>query len=81
MDLFLIHNVLPTRKDREEVWGALERLYNEGRVKAIGVSNWGVKIFEEAKEYAKVWPPMNNQVEVREFRFGSYRERGGHSGG
>ena len=64
MDQFLIHNVLPSRKDREEVWKALERLQAEGRVKSIGVSNWGIKLFEEGREYMKQWPPQCNQIEL-----------------
>ena len=46
------------------MWQGLERLYEEGRAKAIGVSNFGVGAIEEMKEWAKVFPPMVNQIEA-----------------
>ncbi|ODH17287.1 hypothetical protein ACO22_06288 [Paracoccidioides brasiliensis] len=50
---------------REEgAWQALEKLFDEGKTRSIGVSNFGVGHIEEMKEYAKVWPPHVNQIEV-----------------
>lgn len=67
VDLFLIHSASPGPAKRKEMWVALERLYEEGRAKAIGVSNFGVGHVEEMKEWAKVWPPHVNQLEVLPF--------------
>ncbi|KAJ4172690.1 hypothetical protein NW754_002893 [Fusarium falciforme] len=53
-----------TRTARKEMWQALERLYKEGKAKSIGVSNFGIKHIEELKEYAEVWPPHANQIEL-----------------
>lgn len=64
VDLFLVHVPGNGRKHREELWGALERLYEEGRAKSIGVSNFRARHIEEMKEYAKAWPPHVNQIEV-----------------
>lgn len=64
VDLFLIHSPNAGSKARKEMWLALERLYEEGKAKAIGVSNWGIGHINEAKDYAKVWPPHVNQIEV-----------------
>lgn len=64
VDLFLIHIPGTGRESREELWGALEKLYAEGRTKAIGVSNYRPQHIEEMREYAKVWPPHVNQIEV-----------------
>lgn len=64
VDLFLIHSPNSGSEKRKEMWLALERLYEEGRVKSIGVSNYGVGHIEEMRSYAKVWPPMVNQIEV-----------------
>lgn len=61
VDLFLIHS---PRKQRAEAWLALERLYEEGKAKAIGVSNFGIGQIEELKGVGKVWPPHVNQIEV-----------------
>lgn len=64
VDLFLIHSINAGASGRKEMWLALERLLDEGWVKSIGVSNYGVKHIEEMKAYAKVWPPHVNQLEV-----------------
>lgn len=63
-DLFLIHSPSSGIAGRKMMWQALERLHDEGRVKAVGVSNYGVSHIEEMKSYAKVWPPHVNQLEV-----------------
>ena len=41
VDLFLIHNANIGPFQRKDVWGVLERLQAEGKIKAIGVSNYG----------------------------------------
>jgi len=64
VDLFLVHSPNAGSKARKEMWLALEKLYEEGRVKSIGVSNYGVGHIEEMKSYAKVWPPHVNQIEL-----------------
>jgi diketogulonate reductase-like aldo/keto reductase len=68
VDLFLIHSPNAGSKARKEMWLALERLYEEGLAKSIGVSNWGIGHINEAKDYAKVWPPQVDQIEVSLFR-------------
>ena len=35
-----------------------------GKIKSIGVSNFGIGYIEAMREYATVWPPMVNQLEV-----------------
>lgn len=64
VDLFLIHSSKSGSAGRKELWQALERLLEEGKTRAIGVSNFGVQHIEEMKSYAKVWPPHVNQIEV-----------------
>jgi len=64
VDLFLIHSSGSGSAGRKQLWQALERLYEEGKAKAIGVSNFGVKHIEELKQGSKVWPPHVNQIEV-----------------
>ena len=64
VDLFLIHSPSSGTAGRREMWQALEKLLEEGRVKAVGVSNYGVGHVEEMKNYAKIWPPHVNQIEV-----------------
>ncbi|KAM4060163.1 aldo/keto reductase family protein [Hirsutella rhossiliensis] len=64
VDLFLIHVPGSSREAREQLWKALERLHDEGKAKAIGVSNFRIQHLEEMKEYARVWPPHVNQLEL-----------------
>jgi methylglyoxal/glyoxal reductase len=60
LDLYLIH--WPVVGKYKEAWRALETLYKEGKVKAIGVSNFQVHHLEELMKDAQV-KPMINQVE------------------
>lgn len=63
VDLFLVH-APGSRQFREDAWKALEKLYEQGRAKTIGVSNFTIEDLEEMKEYATIWPPHVNQIEV-----------------
>lgn len=67
VDLFLIHSPRGGPKKRAAMWQALERLYDEGRARAIGVSNFGIAQIEELKGAGKIWPPHVNQIEVSLF--------------
>jgi len=60
LDLYLIH--WPVEGKYKEAWRALEDLYKEGRVKAIGVSNFHIHHLEDLMEDADI-KPMVNQVE------------------
>jgi diketogulonate reductase-like aldo/keto reductase len=64
VDLFLIHSATVGTAARKELWLALEKLYEAGKTRSIGVSNYGIGHIEEMKEYAKTWPPHVNQLEV-----------------
>lgn len=64
VDLFLIHTPNGGSKARKEMWLALEKLHEEGKAKSIGVSNFGIGHIKEMKDYAKVWPPHVNQIEL-----------------
>ena len=69
IDLYLIHwpaNKMKYKNPSEvnaTTWEALEELYEEGRVRAIGVSNFLPHHLEELKKSAKVLP-MVNQIEL-----------------
>ncbi len=60
LDLYLIH--WPTEHFME-TWMALERLYAEGRVRAIGVSNFTVEHLQKMVESNHI-KPMVNQIEI-----------------
>ena len=57
LDLYLIH--WPVAGQYKETWKALEKLYAEGRVKAIGVSNFMQHHLEDLLSDAKVVPTVN----------------------
>ncbi len=61
LDLYLIHWPVPGRF--KETWRALERIYRDKRVRAIGVSNFQIHHLEELIQEAEVIP-MVNQVEL-----------------
>jgi methylglyoxal/glyoxal reductase len=60
LDLYLIH--WPGKDKYKETWRAFEKLYKEGRVRAIGVSNFLVHHLEDLMSTAEI-KPMVNQVE------------------
>jgi diketogulonate reductase-like aldo/keto reductase len=61
LDLYLIH--WPGNNEYLEAWRAMEALYAEGKIKAIGVSNFAVHHLESLLAAAKVTPVLN-QVEL-----------------
>ena len=64
VDLYLIH--WPVAGQRLHSWRALERIFGEGRARAIGVSNFLVPHLEELLAHAKVVPAVD-QIEVHPF--------------
>ena len=52
---------LPTL--RADTWRAMETALREGKVKAIGVSNFSIAHLERLKQTATIWPPAVNQIE------------------
>ena len=64
IDLYLIH--WPTKADFGETWRALETLYREKRVRAIGVSNFLIHHLETLLETAEITPAVN-QIEFHPF--------------
>lgn len=60
LDLYLVH--WPVKGKYIETWRALETLYDEGRVRAIGVSNFLQHHLEDIMETGKI-VPMVNQME------------------
>lgn len=60
IDCLLIH--WPNMDTFQSTWHALEKLYKDGKVRAIGVSNFRRKHFEILKQSAEIMP-MVNQIE------------------
>lgn len=73
LDLYLIH--WPVEGKYKDTWKALEKLYKDGKIRAIGVSNFQVHHLEDLIADAEVKPmvnqiefhPLLTQTEVREY--------------
>lgn len=73
LDLYLIH--WPGKDKYAESWKAMEDLYDEGKIKAIGVCNFTVSHLQSLLSFARIKPVVNQvefhprlqQVELRSF--------------
>lgn len=63
LDLYLIHR---PRGDVKGSWTAMEELYKEGKIKAIGISNFEDDQIKELMSYATIKPAVN-QIETHAF--------------
>lgn len=61
LDLYLIH--WPVKGKYKDTWKALEKIYKEGRARAIGVSNFQIHHLKDVMQDAEI-KPMVNQVEL-----------------
>lgn len=64
LDLYLIH--WPVQDKYVDTWRALEMLYNEGKIKAIGVCNFQPHHLDTLIQASKI-VPMVNQIELHPF--------------
>ncbi|MGH7470582.1 MAG: aldo/keto reductase [Longimicrobiales bacterium] len=71
VDLYLIH--WPVEGLRLQSWRALERIYQEKRARAIGVSNYLVRHLRELLAHCDVRPAVN-QIELHPFIFGKRQD-------
>ncbi|USB31935.1 aldo/keto reductase [Paenibacillus sp. YPG26] len=73
VDLYLIH--WPVKGKYKETWKALEKIYQDGKARAIGVCNFQVHHLEDLMADAKIIPALNqielhpylSQKEIRDF--------------
>lgn len=66
IDLYLIHWPTPHYDQYIETYKALEKLYNDGRVRAIGVCNFDIDHLERLLDECDVTPVLN-QVECHPY--------------
>lgn len=66
LDLYLIHWPAPSQDRYVETWKALERLYADGRVRAIGVSNFQLNHLRRLAAESTVVPAVN-QIELHPY--------------
>lgn len=63
VDLYLIHWPVPAKDLYLETWRALEKLYEDGKVKAIGVSNFTIEYLDRLIDESTITPAVN-QIEL-----------------
>ena len=67
IDLLILHQALPSEFDKTlDAYRALEQLLSDGKVRAIGVSNFMVDHLDRLLEVASVVPAVN-QIEVHPY--------------
>lgn len=66
IDLYLVH--WPIKKTRKDTWKALEKLYADKRVRAIGVANYLIPFLSELETYSEITPAVD-QVEFSPYLF------------
>ena len=66
IDMYLIHCPIPMKGAYVESWKAICELYKQGRIKAIGVSNFGVEHLYELADTSDIVPAVN-QMEQNPF--------------
>ena len=64
LDLYLIHHYMPEKS--ADTWRAMEKLYHDGRIRAIGVSNFHERQMTALLKTAEVCP-MLNQIELHPY--------------
>jgi diketogulonate reductase-like aldo/keto reductase len=66
VDLYLVH--WPVAKLRKDTWRAMVKLREDGKCRAIGVSNYTARHLEELMAESDVLPAVN-QIEIHPFLF------------
>ncbi len=67
IDLLLLHHPVPSAFDETiDAYRALERLYTEGRLRAIGVSNFMPNQLKVLREHTEIMPAVN-QIELHPY--------------
>lgn len=63
LDLYLIHWPVPSQDRFPEAWRAMEKLYEDKRIRAIGVSNFTVQTMSRLLDESETVPAVN-QIEL-----------------
>ncbi|KAI5959155.1 uncharacterized protein KGF55_005498 [Candida pseudojiufengensis] len=65
IDMLLIHSPLPGKQRRLDAWKIMQEAVAQGKIKNIGVSNYGPQHIEELLNWSELKiPPAVNQIEI-----------------
>jgi diketogulonate reductase-like aldo/keto reductase len=67
IDLYLIHHPTTNAEKYLESWSAMEELYRQGKMRAIGVSNFWPAQLEQIQKHGTI-KPMVNQIQTSPYR-------------
>jgi len=56
IDVYMLHSPGYGKEDREAAWRQMEELYDEGKIRALGVSNFNIEQLEELFAFARIKP-------------------------
>merc|ERR1719231_1059242 len=56
IDIYMLHSPGDDAEGRKQAWQQMEELYDEGKIKALGLSNFGIELIQELLEYARIRP-------------------------
>lgn len=59
IDLYLIHHPIEDKDQLKQTWEVLESFVEQGKIKAIGVSNFSIEQLELLKTFARIQPVVN----------------------
>eukprot|EP00435_Cladocopium_sp_Y103_P030135 s242_g7.t1 len=74
LDLYLIHSPNTGRRRIVETWDALIHMQKQGKIRSIGVSNFGVQHLEALKEHGRPMPTVN-QIEMHPMKYQDSKSR------
>lgn len=73
IDIYMLHSPGKSKESRQQAWSQLEELYREGKIRALGVSNFNVPLLQELLGFAQVRPVyIQNKYSI--YQPGSYDE-------
>ena len=59
LDLYLIHHPIENKEVLKQTWEVLESFVDQGKLKAIGVSNFDEELLETVLSFARIKPAVN----------------------
>lgn len=56
IDIYMLHSPGADAESRKQAWQQMEELYDEGKIKALGLSNFNIDLIQEILGFARIRP-------------------------